>query len=106
MTFFSKTSDMRSSHVEFTLDAPREVTLTEEEAARAVDGNESVMVTRVSVMCTWKTGGYNLAPGSPHAILRGDQGESVHMNHLTHIPEWLSEIITAGTPTDLWHDAA
>ncbi len=106
MTFFSKTSDTRSSHVEFTLNSPREVTLTDDQRARMVDSSESVMVTRVSVMCTWKAGGYNLAPGSPSAALRGDQGELVHSAHLTHIPGWLSEIITAGTPTDLWHDAA
>lgn len=106
MTFFSKVDDIRSSTVSFTLDAPREVIIAAPHAARITDDDPSVMVTRVTVMCSWKTGGYSLSPGYPSAVLRGDQGEIVHVEHLTHIPEWLSEIITDGTPTDLWHDAS
>jgi hypothetical protein len=103
MTFFSKTMDTRSSYVEFTLDTPREVFARN---ARFADDDRSVMAIRVIVTCSWSTGGYNLAPGSPAAMLRGDEGELIHLSDLESVPDWLSEIIAAGTPADLWHDAA
>jgi hypothetical protein len=95
MTFFSKTMDTRSSYVEFMLDASREVIARN---ARFADDDRSVMAVRVIVTCTWNTGGYSLAPGSPGVMLRGDEGELVHLADLESVPEWLSEIIAAGTP--------
>jgi hypothetical protein len=106
MTCFSKTMDTRSSHVEFTLDAPREVIRSARQDGWDDGHDQSVMVVRVIVMCTWSKGGYSLIGGSPGVMLRGDEGELIHLSELESVPEWLSEIIAAGTPTDLWHDAA
>lgn len=93
-----KIDDTRSSFVRFVVDPPREVNAS----TPRFDGDDGViMVTDVLVTCTWLTGGYNFISGYPFAAVTGDEGERLSVTDLTHIPDWLSEIIAAGTPTGL-----
>lgn len=95
------TSNTRSSLVSFDVDPPRAV-----EPDSHVDGDTNVMVIRVNVMCSWSTGGYSLTPGYPVASIIGDEGERLALTDLAYVPDWLSDVIAAGTPTDLEHPAA
>lgn len=102
------TSSTRSAYVTFELDPPRPVDL--KPPACVVFGEDEpaseVMVARVNVMSSWNTGGYTLLPGYPFASIVGEEGESHALTDLASVPDWLSEIIAAGTPTDLEHPAS
>lgn len=102
------TSSTRSAYVTFELDPPRPVELAP--PACVVFGEDEpaseVMVVKVNVMSSWNTGGYTLLPGYPFVSVVGEESEIHHLSELASVPDWLSEIIAAGTPTDLEHPAS
>ncbi len=102
------TSSTRSAYVTFELDPPRPVEL-KPPSYHVFGADEYVtemMVAKVNVMSSWNTGGYTLLDGYPFVSLIDDESVSVPLSYLASVPDWLSEIIAAGTPTDLEHPAS
>lgn len=100
------TSNMRSAYVTFELDPPRPVELKPICIFDVVGPDTEIMVARVNVMSSWNTGGYTLLDGYLFVSIIGEEGEIHPLNALASVPDWLSEIIAAGTPTDLEHPAS